>query len=290
LSGPAGLAIAAGIIADASLEATGLLALGWGATRLYRGASAAQRHAVWAAIFTVMPLSPVVAWGRGPALALDVPWLVGAWAVGFVLAVSPIVRGLVGLNRLRARASPDPTRSNVLHSDAISSPITWGVWRPVILLPAAASTWSNTQRDAALAHERAHIARRDWAVHLAVWSVCAVFWFHPLVWLARRALVREAEHAADDAVLATGVRPSDYAALLLSLARTRTPPAALGAGPSWAGDRVRAVLDVRPRCARRWPVGAVTLALAASSLPASGAWSAWTTPEAALTCQPGPLP
>jgi beta-lactamase regulating signal transducer with metallopeptidase domain len=290
VSGPAELAVLSGIIADASLKATLVLALGWGGSRLLGRASAAQRHAVWAATFAVLPRLLGVAGTRGPALALDAPWIVAVWAAGFVLALSPMVGGLVALSRLRAGATADPDRPNVLHSDAIASPITWGLWRPVVLMPSAAATWSRAERDAALAHERAHIARHDWAVHLAAWALCAVFWFHPLVWLARRALIREAEHAADDAVLATGVRPSDYAALLLSLSRAEPPLAALGAASSWVGDRVRAVLAVRPRSPRRWPVGLLALGLAAPSIPASGAWSAWTTPEAAQTCRPGPLP
>jgi beta-lactamase regulating signal transducer with metallopeptidase domain len=170
-----------------------------------------------------------------------------------------------------------------------TSPVTWGLWRPVILMPAASSAWSCTERDAALAHERAHVARRDWAVHLAVWAVCAVFWFHPLVWWARRALIREAEHAADDAALATGVRPSEYAALLLSFSPPGRANAGLGVGGSLLGLRVAAVLDDRSRSPRRWPAWAAAAGLCAVALPGLGAAPAWTAPpDAPLTCEPTP--
>jgi beta-lactamase regulating signal transducer with metallopeptidase domain len=289
VSGPSELAVLTGVLADASLKATVVLAVGWGGTRLLGRGSAAQRHAVWAAAFAGLPLLLAVAGTRGPALALDLPWLGALWATGCAAALVPLARGLAALRRLRAGATADPDRPDVLHSAALASPVTWGLWRPVILMPAASSAWSCTERDAALAHERAHVARRDWAVHLAVWAVCAVFWFHPLVWWARRALIREAEHAADDAALATGVRPSEYAALLLSFSRAERPPA-LGVASSWVGDRVRAVLAARPRSPRRWPVAVVALGLAALALPTLGSWSAWTTPEEAQTCRPGPLP
>lgn len=289
MSGPASVAILAGVLADAGLKATVVLGLGWAATRLLSGRSAAERHAVWATTFAALPLLVLAAARRGPTIALDAPWLVALWVVGVAIAGLPIGQGLARLRRLRAQATPDPADPGLLHSDQIAGPLTWGLLRPVVVLPAAASQWSPAHRAAALAHEQAHITRRDWAVHLAVWCLSALFWFHPLAWLARRELAREAEHAADDAVLAQGVRPSDYASLLLSLAGPRVPQAALGAASSLVGTRVRAVLDVRPRSARRWPVWTAALALAALSTPALGAWPTWTAPEEALTCAPGPL-
>jgi beta-lactamase regulating signal transducer with metallopeptidase domain len=288
VSGPAELAIAAGIVVDAGLKATGLVALGWLGTAWPPGRSAAQRHAVWAAVFAVMPLLPLASWARGPERALDAPWVVGAWALGFIAASAPIAVGLWRLGRLRADAVPDGTLPGVWHSDAVRSPISWGVWRSVVVLPGAAVDWSDADRAAALAHERAHLARHDWLVHVATWGVCAVFWFNPLVWWARRALAQEAEHAADDAALAAGARPSDYATLLLSLAHPGPRSAALGVASSPVGDRVRAVLDARPRSRRRGPTAAVALALSLSMSTALGAWSAWSTPPAELTCTPGP--
>ena len=271
MSGPAELGIAAGVLVDAGLKASVVIGLGWSATRMLRAGSAAQRHAVWTATFATLPLLPLFAVQRGPGISIDAPWVVGLWAVGFVVALLPIVRGLVGLRILRAHATPDPAVRGLIHSDGVAGPLTWGLFRPVILLPSAASGWSESHRLAALAHERAHIARRDWAVHLAVWGVSALFWFHPLVWLARRDLAREAEHAADDAVLALGILPSDYAALLILLARPDTPRAALSIASS-VGPRVRAVLGPRSRSARRWPTWTVAVALAALTLPALGTW------------------
>lgn len=289
MSAPSDWAVAASVLLDTAARSTVLVGLAWGVTRALPRGSAAQRHAVWACLFGALPLLPALAAQQGAGIAWDAGWLVLVWALGFALALLPLARGLVGLERLRATAVPDPFVPGLYTSDAVPGPITWGLMRPIIVMPAEASTWPASLRAAALAHERAHVARRDWAVHVLAWVVAAGFWFHPLVWLARRELAREAEHAADDRVLASGVRPSDYASLLLALAGAPVARAALGAAPSLVGRRVEAVLGVRSRSALRWPAAAAALALFA--VPALGAWPTRTAPDAAeLTCNPGLLP
>jgi TonB family protein len=100
-----------------------------------------------------------------------------------------------------------------------SVPMTVGVVRPRIVLPAAAGTWSAGMRRSVLLHEQAHIDRRDPLWNLTAQLTRAIYWFHPLVWLVLRQLHSERERACDDAVLASGVRPSDYATHLLACAR-----------------------------------------------------------------------
>lgn len=290
MSGPTTLAIASGVLVDAGLKATAVLALGAVGVRLARRGSAAQRHAIWASTFAVLPALLVAGVLRGPAIAIDTPWVATVWGLGTAVSLATLAAALRDLARLRRAAVPDPGDPRVLHTPALSGPLTWGTWRPVILLPAAAATWSATERAAALAHERAHVARHDWAVHVGVRVVCALFWFHPGVWWARRALVDAAEHAADDVVLASGTRPSDYAALLVRLARSARPTVALAAGPSAVGRRVRAVLDVRPRSARRGAVAVAALALGLATSVAVGTLPLWTAAPATLTCAPGPTP
>lgn len=289
MSGPPELAIAVGALADGALKATVVLAVAWlGARVALRRGSAAQRHAVWVAAFAVLPLLPVVAAARGAEVALDAtPWLLG-WATGATFTALAPARGLLELHRLTALAESDRDRPGVGYVEGLEGPITWGAFRPVVLLPRAASQWSEADVEAALAHERAHVERRDWLVHLAAWVVQVLFWFHPVVAFARWELSREAEHAADDAVLAQGVRPSDYASLLISLARPRSATLALGLGPSAVGRRVWAVLDVRARHARRRSVFVAAALIALGTLPALGSWPTWATDEAALECAPLP--
>jgi hypothetical protein len=83
-------------------------------------------------------------------------------------------------------------------------------------------------------------------VHGFAWLACALYWPNPLVWRAASALRREAEMAADDAVIASGVRPSDYAELLVGLARQRqaVPKFAFAmAGPCALSDRIQSILS-----------------------------------------------
>ncbi len=294
MSGPDVVSIVAGVIVDVGLKSTALLALGGLGGLLLRGGSAAQRHAVWAGTFATLPLLVLAAVLRGPAIALDAPELAPLvaplWLIGAAIAGLPLLNGVLGLNRLRRESRPDPQTPGLMHSAALQSPITFGLLRPVIVLPTGAAAWPEARRAAALAHERAHIGRHDWAVHMAVWATCAVFWFNPLAWLARRALAQEAEHAADDAALAQGARPSDYAGLLVSLSGAGGARAALGAGSSPLARRVNAVLEPRPRSpGRRWALG-LSLALGASAASALGAYPTWTRPPDTLTCSPGPTP
>lgn len=283
------LAIAAGALADASLKATVGLACGGlltaGPLRL---GSAAQRHAVWLTALVGLPLLVPLAALRGAAVALDAGLLLAGWALGAGICLASLLADLGSLRRLTQRATLHEAHPGLRFVEGLPGPLTWGLWRPVVLLPAAAKTWAPSALDAILAHERAHIRRMDWGAHLAARSVAALFWFHPGVWWAAARLAAEAEHAADDAALAGGARPSDYAALLLSMAPAGGP--GLGAGGRSLGARVRAVLDGRDRDPRRAAVLAVCGLLSALALPALGARALWFTTPEALDCQPAPPP
>ena len=115
----------------------------------------------------------------------------------------------VGLSRpVRLLQSPDRTM-----------PITWGVFRPRVLLPSCAGEWSEDRKRVVLAHELAHVRRLDWVFQILSELACAAFWFNPLFWVACSRLRRESEQACDDAVLNLGVDGEDYAAHLFEIAR-----------------------------------------------------------------------
>jgi len=138
--------------------------------------------------------------------------------------------------------------AQLLMTDVLAAPLTWGVFRPVILLPAAAENWSEQDKTNALLHELAHVARKDWLMQVLARLVCAAYWFNPLVWIAQRHLVLEAELAADDRVLETGSAPDDYAQQLVTLAQQtrgmRLPLAATTmAEESLLSRRVHAILN-----------------------------------------------
>jgi TonB family protein len=161
------------------------------------------------------------------------------WALGALFITLKLLGGLARLawvsTRSRVVDKDDWTQSvlavcrslglarpvRVLQSaDVTAMPMTWGIVRPRILVPAGAMEWSADRRRAVLSHELAHIARHDWLVQIWAELARSLYWFHPLVWFATASLRNESERACDDAVLNGGIDASDYANQLLDFART----------------------------------------------------------------------
>jgi bla regulator protein BlaR1 len=170
----------------------------------------------------------------------------------------------------------------LLTSNELASPISWGLMRPVIVLNDRAVEASG-EAEAIIAHELAHVARMDWIKLLLARVATALFWFNPLVWLLAREAHQLREEAADDAVLATDVVDTDYAQLLVGVARHECPGLLLGAhgvAPSRSSlaRRVARVLDgksVRGPVARSFALGVFVGAVLVAA------------PLAALTLTPG---
>ena len=174
----------------------------------------------------------------------------------------------------------------LLTSDELSSPISWGLMRPVILLNDDAAN-ARSEAEAIIAHELAHVAHLDWLKLLLSRVTVAVFWFNPLVWLLAREAHQLREEAADDAVLASDIEDTEYAKLLVGIARHECRGLLIGAhgvAPARGSlaRRVARVLDtrsVRGPVARSFAlgvfVGAAALAapLAAVTLSAADASS-----------------
>jgi len=171
-------------------------------------------------------------WGIG------VVWLIGRLTLGAVLLRRVVRRGtaleatewrrplLEAADRLALERLP-----RLVMSDRLPMPFACGVLDPAIVLPTGATEWDDRRRRAVLFHELAHLSRYDLIGNALGQLACAVYWFHPLVWIAARKLRVESERAADDLVLGVGTRASEYADHLLQIvcraARSRTPAIAL---------------------------------------------------------------
>ena len=209
-------------------------------------------------------------------------WVLMVWLGGILLLAATVLGAFVRLHNLERRASIlDDNgwsellaslgnelgilrRPRLMRSHRNLTPMTWGIRRVRILLPAGCDGWTEEQRRLVLLHEMAHVKRRDCLAHLTAQLACLFYWFNPLVWLAARRMRVERERACDDLVLIRGVKPSSYASNLLNLtstfgAETRTLAVSLGmARCSQISGRLLAVLD--PKLRRLAPGRLLTLA------------------------------
>lgn len=115
--------------------------------------------------------------------------------------------------------------------DQIQSPLTFGIFRPVILLPSEITWTSEKELLLVLEHERVHIRHFDIFTKYVLCLILCIYWFHPLVWVMYALLNRDMELACDEEVLKTAhsTLRSDYACLLLKLAERQNCDI-LGAG------------------------------------------------------------
>jgi ankyrin repeat protein/beta-lactamase regulating signal transducer with metallopeptidase domain len=163
-----------------------------------------------------------------------------AWGVGAAAVLLYMIVGVLSAVQLRRRAArtralpeedaqaiADAFRITqpiaIVASDAVTTPMVCGIWRPVIVMPGVAADWPEERRHLVLLHELAHIKRRDCLTQVLAQIVCAGYWFNPLVWFAAHRLRAERERACDDFVLAAGTRGSDYAGHLLEIAQASQP-------------------------------------------------------------------
>ena len=107
----------------------------------------------------------------------------------------------------------------LLVSPRLEVALSVGIFRPAILLPQVAQTWSRERLESILLHELAHVKRWDNLSNVVSQWACTFHWYNPLVWWTARQLKVERERACDDQVLATGTLASEYVGHLLEVAR-----------------------------------------------------------------------
>jgi len=184
----------------------------------------------------------------------------------------------------------------LLVSDDLSSPISWGLMRPTILLNQSALDASD-QAEAVIAHELAHVIHGDWAKLMLARVATAAFWFNPLAWVLAREAHQLREEAADDAVLAADISGADYAELLVGIARHESRTLLLtahGVAPSRNSlrRRIARVLDASPArqvAGRSWVAG-FTMGMLVMAAPLAAVTFAQSAATAAPdTVRPSPV-
>lgn len=107
----------------------------------------------------------------------------------------------------------------IRQSDRIPSPLTYGIFRPVVLLPKHTDWTDEARLGYILAHEWIHIRRFDTGIKCLVAAALCIHWFNPLVWLMVILINRDIELACDEAVVRNfgGSHKSAYALTLIGL-------------------------------------------------------------------------
>ncbi|MBS1724262.1 MAG: hypothetical protein JSS66_15070 [Armatimonadetes bacterium] len=170
------------------------------------------------------------------------------WAVGFGLwaGIATLLLLRIGAAVLIAAVRRKSEPSRELQFEALSAarslgvtqpvslkigqvpcPLTYGLFRHSVVVPPDFADWPLERRTSVFRHEAAHMKRFDCAWTIFANVVCAVLWCHPLVWLLARAMRNEAELAADERVVASGVSATDYADHLVAIARLLNKPRGL---------------------------------------------------------------
>jgi TonB family protein len=184
-------------------------------------------------------------------------------ALGVTARLAWLAVGLWRLRRYRKHSHPwrEPSAHGpkVLLSREISSPVTFGFLRPVILLPARFPQLDRRMQDAILCHERLHIERRDWLFTFSEELVRAVFWFHPAIWWLLGEIQLAREQAVDRAVVERTQARDEYVDALLAIAgagaRLDLAPAPLFLRRRHLKQRVVSILKEVRMSKTRWISG-----------------------------------
>lgn len=178
-------------------------------------------------------------------LETSIPVLVNLWFFGALLFLIRFGTSLADVRGLKSKPklAADPKwvklmqhhmqtlriRSAVqlFQSVHIDLPLTYGIWKPVILIPASLFLQlSPEQLEAIIVHELAHIKRHDYAVNLIQSVLEVIFFYHPVFWWINYTVRESRESVADDTAITNGISPKDLAFGLANTLNhsTTTPP------------------------------------------------------------------
>lgn len=293
------------ILFECAIRSAVLVALVWLLLKLLRVRSPRLERVAWLTVLVAslaMPLLTKLA-ALSDAPMSDLVWLqpVQLAAVdaahsnsdwhAALLAMVVTIAGILGLRHTlgivrwwsvrRTSAvvsSPLFVDADVRVTNAVESPAT--VFS-TILVPVEFEGWTAQVQRAVIAHERTHVANRDFYAQWAAQLHRCIFWFNPLAWWLARRLSILSEHISDDAAVEATAERAEYAELLLGFAGkvTRSDHLLQMAGSRTLASRIERILDGQQ--GRR--AGVTTTLVVASALVAVVTLVAGSWPAAALS-------
>lgn len=156
-------------------------------------------------------------------------------------------------------------RADVYVSDCITGPITFGLLRPVVMVPPSVLAMETALQEAIASHELLHVRRRDWLSVIVEEIVRTVFWFHPGIWWLIGRIQLSREHVVDEAVICLTQSRDRYVEALIAVARAGSPlapiPAPLFLRRRFLKKRVAQILQETTMTVRR-VIASVTVSAA----------------------------
>jgi len=213
---------------------------------------------------------------------LESRFVAGIYAVGLVGFLAVWFAGYIRMRGIAnsGTAAPELSRFHrviVAADPELRVPISFGAFKPLIVLPRDSAQWPDERVRAALLHESAHIGRKDWAWQTGALLLRAIQWFNPAAWLTSAALQATSETAADDEVLMQfAMGPATYAGELLKVAESASGKFAVAtamARPGGVSARLKRIVAKgieRERPRRRFGIGLVSVFTIAGVMVAAG--------------------
>jgi beta-lactamase regulating signal transducer with metallopeptidase domain len=189
----------------------------------------------WLAKFQQMSSSE----GLWSAQWLSLDWmkvLTLFWIIGICIGLSKFLAGMGGIYQFRKLQSVDveselyacfrrvsailPINKEIKlkWSPSARAPFTFGFWSPVIVVPLSfMSGYNIDQIESILAHEMAHIKRKDYLHNIIQYLIETLFFYHPVMWFMVKEMKTQREYACDEWVVRSGWNPFQYAVSLTKI-------------------------------------------------------------------------
>ena len=178
------------------------------------------------------PLSPekAVFWAICAGMAARLTWLgLGLARLDLYRRTSWRIADLPEV--LRNALAEVRAHAEFYYANPLAGPVTFGFFRPLVLLPFSFIQMPVEAQRAVAVHELLHVRRNDWLAGLIEELLVAAFWFHPAVWLIVSEIRLAREQAVDRAAVELLGDRAGYAQTLLAMSGTAPPPDCALAGP-----------------------------------------------------------
>lgn len=227
--------------------------------------------------------TPILSWRN--EIEKHIPSLVNIWSIGVILFMIRLASSLADIRQLhqkkhfpleegikqfgleKCRQLGIRHAVQILQSTSLDMPITYGILKPVVLIPTSLLLHiSPAQLEAIIAHELAHIKRYDYVFNLIQRITEVVYFFHPAFWWINSEIRKYREMACDEIAVSSGIAPTDLAyglATVLNHAQKQIPEMAMAASKKSTPtlDRIKRIMGIKTDTTQPTTLTSITMIL-----------------------------